>query len=567
MPSTALCPLNAAIELANDRSAQGLSHLPRRQRAKITASALGLLVFTPVTTFALELGEASVRSSLGQSLLVEIPYRLAENERLTPSCVALAPAAQGTDGLPTYTRASRISITSTHIEIFDNGRVREPLIGLSVDVHCDTAPHFVRSYQLFIDPPASIPQPSARTAAPLVAARSTDGIPSGTATTTVTSIPAASAAPPRANASPRARGEAGGNLTQGQTYRVVRGDTLSGIAARIAERPATIRETAEAIFAANATAFTRGNPDLIEAGRSITIPLMTPAPATLRAPSTPTPLPAAREPELPAAAPAPTALPPLPATTNVVELPAAPLPVATRTDVVSDAPGETTAGRTTGWLTALLTLGAAILLATPLAFVWRRKQQTADQARGKVQKSHPRQPVNPVAGIDVIEGRLAGAPPADPDVEPAADYGVTSPAGLADMPLRIGPTDAVDLDVGDVTIEENAATVRMQDIDAAVTALQQSHEPKADVLERTMADEKMRLTIVELDMLRQDYEAEHTLTQQGSQALRDAVADLKATQAARAATAEQTATLELPEQSPTETPYSAANSQTARLRK
>ena len=41
--------------------------------------------------------------------------------------------------------------------------------------------------------------------------------------------------------SPRARGQAGGDATQGQTYRVVRGDTLSGIAARVAERPATIR--------------------------------------------------------------------------------------------------------------------------------------------------------------------------------------------------------------------------------------------------------------------------------------------------------------------------------------
>jgi hypothetical protein len=81
-----------------------------------------------------------------------------------------------------------------------------------------------------------------------------------------------------------------------------------------------------------------------------------------------------------------------------------------------------------------------------------------------------------------------------------------------------------------------------------------------------MTDEQMALTIVELDMLRQDYETEHTLTQHGSQALRDAVADLKATQAARDAQAEQTATLELP-QSRTDTADSSANTQTARIRK
>ena len=53
-------------------------------------------------------------------------------------------------------------------------------------------------------------------------------------------------------------------------------------------------------------------------------------------------------------------------------------------------------------------------------------------------------------------------------------------------------------------------------------------------------------------MLREDYEAEYTLTQEASKALRDAVADLKATQAARAANAD-TATLEMPQQPQTET--------------
>ena len=41
------------------------------------ACAIGLLALAPVSSFALELGEAAIRSSLGQSLLVDIPYRLA----------------------------------------------------------------------------------------------------------------------------------------------------------------------------------------------------------------------------------------------------------------------------------------------------------------------------------------------------------------------------------------------------------------------------------------------------------------------------------------------------------
>ena len=78
----------------------------------------------------------------------------------------------------------------------------------------------------------------------------------------------------------------------------------------------------------------------------------------------------------------------------------------------------------------------------------------------------------------------------------------------------------------------------------------------------------MTLTIVELDMLRQDDEAEHTLTQQGSQALRDALADLKATKAARAATAAtaDTSTLESPQLPQPETDDTAAISTTAHAR-
>jgi hypothetical protein len=64
-------------------------------------------------------------------------------------------------------------------------------------------------------------------------------------------------------------------------------------------------------------------------------------------------------------------------------------------------------------------------------------------------------------------------------------------------------------------------------------------------------------------MLRQDYEAEHTLTQQGSQALREAIADLAATKAARAAAAETT---ELPRPTDAEPGDDTASVSTVRAR-
>ncbi len=251
----------------------------RLRTAQAVAAALGLLLCAPLTTFALELGEATIKSGLGQSLLVEIPYRLAANEQLSSACIALVPALRAADALPTYTRVSRISITPTHIEIFDDRGVREPLIGLNVDVHCNTAARFVRSYQLFVDPPVQLPTVRSNDTAVAAARRPAvidAAAPVATRDSTA-STPSATTA--RANASPRARGHAGGNVTQGQTYRVVRGDTLSGIAARVTERPTTILATADAIFAANPQAFARGNRDLLEEGRSITIPVLTPATA------------------------------------------------------------------------------------------------------------------------------------------------------------------------------------------------------------------------------------------------------------------------------------------------
>jgi hypothetical protein len=565
MPLKTLCSFNAAIERTTDSPAQPLGHARRQHEGRVVATALGLLLLSPVATFALELGEASIKSGLGQSLLVEIPYRLAENERLAPSCVGLVPAAQGADALPTYASVSRIAITATHIEIFDDRRVREPLIGLNVDVHCDTAPRFVRSYQLFVDPPARVPNPSdGATRVAAVRLATTPVLSNEVATTAVTGDPAAStpaATPPRANPSPRARGNAGGSLTQGQTYRVVRGDTLSGIAARIAARPATIRETADAIFAANSAAFTRGNRDLIEAGRSITIPIMTPATTSA---SSPTPLPAVREIELPTAAPAP---PPqlVPTLVSTTPVPVqAPAPTATPSDVATEAPDSIAAGRTSAWSMALLALGAVILLSVPLAFVRRRKQHAPDPIRGTTQKTRPARPADPSAGIDVVEGRLART---SSQVALTPDYAAISPVGL----VNVDPNEPVDLDVGApvvieeradwfadrveavATAEESAATVRMPDLDIAAAMNEQPSHATANVADQTIDDEQFTLTVAELDILRQDYETEHTLTQQSSEALREAVADLKATQAARATTTEQTVTLEVPQHSQTET--------------
>jgi hypothetical protein len=572
----------------------------RTLRVQAVVAALGFALLVPVTTFALELGEASIKSRLGEALLVEIPYRLAPEERLSPSCVALVPALRAADALPTYTGVRRISISATHIEILGDARVLDPLIGLNVDLHCATAPRFVRSYELFVDLPSHAPPMLAegtrvaivREPPTIDAPVATPAVSAATAIVAETPATRASASPTnvvRADPSPRARGQDGGDVAQGQPYRVVRGDTLSGIAARVVARPGTIRETAEAIFAANPEAFTRGNRDLIKAGQSLTIPLMAPATAEPPALSAAPPVAAVSTSEPPAAAtpppadvlPSPSsaqALPepvpasavpaessePLPVTPAAVAEPGAPpVAAATRGDGESRA-SEAADGRTSPWLLSLAALAVVMLLAAPFALWRRRREQPVVSApKPKPAKSPARRLVES-AGIEVVEGRLDRGTPNDAsssvrrvEVAAAAVPAAALPNVAEEVALSVNPGDPVDLDVGvpvvleervnwfahgtdsasndaaigDDTVEQDTATARMPDLGTPTAA-------RHSTAEQTLDDEQMALTVAELDMLRKDYETEHTLTQQASKALRNALADLEATKAARSSTAE-----------------------------
>ena len=61
-------PKTSAIPPRPKRFALGRLHV---------ACAVGLLALAPAPSFALELGEAALRSGVGETLVVQIPYRLA----------------------------------------------------------------------------------------------------------------------------------------------------------------------------------------------------------------------------------------------------------------------------------------------------------------------------------------------------------------------------------------------------------------------------------------------------------------------------------------------------------
>ena len=113
----------------------------------------GGLAVTPA--MALELGELTVQSSLGQPLRASIAYALAPNEMLSNSCVAVG-GGRSTGGLPGIGK-SAVSITDSAIVITGETIVREPMLGTRVTINCPYTPNLSREYMLFVDPATVAP--------------------------------------------------------------------------------------------------------------------------------------------------------------------------------------------------------------------------------------------------------------------------------------------------------------------------------------------------------------------------------------------------------------------------
>lgn len=229
---------------------------PYNTRDRATTRALlplialgGGLAVTPAA--ALELGEMTVHSSLGQPLRASIAYALAPNEMLSDSCVAVG-GGRSTGGLPGIGK-NAVNITDSAIVISGETAIREPMLGTRVTINCPYTPNLSREYMLFIDP------------------------------ATVASVAAASAAPPVAEAvlQPvaltayrRARTASADTTAIGQStrYRVKAGETLGEIVARIENRSISLWPAVNAIFEANPDAFIDNDPNKVKAGSWLTIP-------------------------------------------------------------------------------------------------------------------------------------------------------------------------------------------------------------------------------------------------------------------------------------------------------
>jgi murein DD-endopeptidase MepM/ murein hydrolase activator NlpD len=210
---------------------------------------------------ALELGDVTVESRLGQPLRASIAYALAPHEQLSDSCVTLGLGAPAS-GLPGVGRAT-LSIADGTILLTGNRPVREPMVSAMINVDCPYTANLRREYLMFIDPatPAFDSQAAATVSSPSSANAATAATP--VRRTATRNAPRARAASPKVDQSP---------ITTSGRYRVQPGDTLSEIVQRIENRSASLWPSVNAIFDANPDAFINDDPNRLKAGSLLTIP-------------------------------------------------------------------------------------------------------------------------------------------------------------------------------------------------------------------------------------------------------------------------------------------------------
>ena len=207
------------------------------------------LAATPAS--ALELGDLTVQSNLGQPLRASIAYALAPNEMLSDTCVSVSPG-RSTSGLPGI-GSNSIRITERAILIAGTSAIREPMMATRVTINCPYTPNLSREYMLLVDP---------------VGMTTTSAVAEAPAETVAT----VTATAPATAAEQTVRVVDNTPIGQSTRYQVKIGETLGDIARRIENRSMSLWPAVDLIFQANPDAFIDSDPNKLKAGAWLTIP-------------------------------------------------------------------------------------------------------------------------------------------------------------------------------------------------------------------------------------------------------------------------------------------------------
>lgn len=241
--------------------AMNRNNLPRTSQinpALLAAGSACVLFANPVT--AVELGEIQLQSSLGQPLRASIAFALAPNEQISDQCVYLN-AAGPVQGLPAVSRATA-TINGQRIMLRGDIPLREPMMTLELAVNCPYTAKLKREYLLLLNPASLANDEAEQAAAVNNDATSAIATPTRDARRPVNIFVA----------SQRSNVRRTSPVVAGSEYRVATGDTLSEIAARIADRKVGLWNAVNRIYDANPHAFLNDDVNQLVAGVTLNIP-------------------------------------------------------------------------------------------------------------------------------------------------------------------------------------------------------------------------------------------------------------------------------------------------------
>jgi len=224
---------------------------------------------------AVELGQAHVKSALGQPLLVDIPVTQATPAELQSLSAQLASNdafAKAGGQRPAIPLQFSVVDENGHkvIRVTSSSAVDDPYLDLLVEVNSSTGSS-VREFAILLDPP-SAPRQAAVSSAPT---RHRAPASSATSPTNETATVPRRAAPARDNTA--------GEVKNGQFGPVEKGATLSHIAEQVSPSGVGVDQMMLALKAANPDAFYRDNINALKAGAILRVPSRDDATATAAA--------------------------------------------------------------------------------------------------------------------------------------------------------------------------------------------------------------------------------------------------------------------------------------------
>jgi hypothetical protein len=206
---------------------------------------------------ALELGELTVHSGLGQPLRASIAYVLAPNEQLASNCVSLRRGASAS-GVPSL-GAATISVSKGVISLTGRTPVLEPMAAAHIVVNCPFTPKISREYLTFVDPASVVVYQQAEVTQPSIPVA--DPVANPVANTIAVQATAAATVSPVQQ-----------DIGVSTQYLVQIGDSVSSIVLRISDRTVALWPAVNAIVEVNPDAFVDNDPNQLMAGSWINIP-------------------------------------------------------------------------------------------------------------------------------------------------------------------------------------------------------------------------------------------------------------------------------------------------------